>query len=66
MPNVCQRAQYSYPQDRLIRPDIVTLYDWTRSFKDKMPHTILVLGNVKCRGYQGHFSGSLYFVRKAG
>lgn len=57
--NVCDIGRcYPYPEGPLIRPYAETCYKWTNNFEDKMPHWILLSGNVRCRGYSGHFNSS--------
>lgn len=69
MSSVCEMNQvYLYPQDRLIHTYLYTLYNLTSDFKDKMPHLLMLYGNIRCRGYHGYLEGVIlseisWFVR---
>ncbi len=59
MSKICgTKKYYSYPSIGLILPYIYTLYDWTRGFKNQMPHLLRLSGNVRCRGYYGFLKGT--------
>jgi hypothetical protein len=63
MPNACQtNHSYIYLVGPLIRPYIWIVYNSTGDFKNKMPHQIILDGNVRCRGYQGYFRYLQQFV----
>lgn len=63
MSNVCQTNDYyAYPKGHLIRPYVHTYFKWTNDFKDQIPHKISVFGNIRCRGFNGHYNISQNFL----
>ena len=41
---------YAYPNGSLIRPYLLTTYDWKNL--NPVPHALLINGSIRCRGYQ--------------
>jgi hypothetical protein len=58
MPKFCGTAtqKHPYPNGSLIRPYLLTYYNWTSDFNDRMPHVFLLAGSIRCRGYHGYFN----------